>query len=273
MSLRGGPFTSDAVNRLIKRIGVRAGFDFQVHCHMLRHAWRNTPVVDFGIFAVAAGSVSSGNSRHSNSYACKRGEWYGGRHLHRTGVSAVGQFGLARNRCRTPFHPQRHRTAPLGQPVLLSATVCALGPPSLRPKFFRHVEAVRNWTVSWQTHEQISSDHRDGNAALFYMRAKQRWRRYNRARAAFISARPRRDRPNKRKPLVIFIFVRAFVGLLHDIAPSAQGFSDAGKPRFFGGRKTVHVVTDFVEHIDDAVDPLERLRDFYRRRHFFKLPF
>jgi hypothetical protein len=69
-----------------------------------------------------------------------------------------------------------------------------------------------------------------------------------------------------------FIFFRAFVGLLHDIAPSAQVFSDAGKPRFFGGRKTAHVVADFVEHIDDAVDPLERLRDFYRRRHFFKLP-
>src|SRR5262249_50626249 len=70
--------------------------------------------------------------------------------------------------CRTPFHPQRHRTAPSGQPVLSSPTVCALGPPSLCPKFFRHVEAVRNWTVSWQTHEQIPSDHRDGNAALFY---------------------------------------------------------------------------------------------------------
>jgi integrase len=35
---RGGPFTTDAVNRLIKRIGVRAGFAFPVHCHMLRHA-------------------------------------------------------------------------------------------------------------------------------------------------------------------------------------------------------------------------------------------
>ena len=34
---RGGPFTPDAVNRLIKRIGERAGFDFQVHAHMLRH--------------------------------------------------------------------------------------------------------------------------------------------------------------------------------------------------------------------------------------------
>jgi integrase len=35
---RAGPFTPDAVNRLIKRIGERAGFDFTVHCHMLRHA-------------------------------------------------------------------------------------------------------------------------------------------------------------------------------------------------------------------------------------------
>jgi integrase len=35
---RQGPFTPDAVNRLIKRIGERAGFPFQVHCHMLRHA-------------------------------------------------------------------------------------------------------------------------------------------------------------------------------------------------------------------------------------------
>jgi integrase len=35
---RGGPFTPDAVNRMIKRIGQRAGFPFQVHAHMLRHA-------------------------------------------------------------------------------------------------------------------------------------------------------------------------------------------------------------------------------------------
>ena len=34
---RGGPFTSDAVNRLIKRIGERADFAFPLHCHMLRH--------------------------------------------------------------------------------------------------------------------------------------------------------------------------------------------------------------------------------------------
>src|ERR1700720_2843677 len=35
---RGGPFTSDAVNRLIKRIGERAGLPFPIHVHMLRHA-------------------------------------------------------------------------------------------------------------------------------------------------------------------------------------------------------------------------------------------
>jgi len=35
---RGSPFTTDAVNRLIKRIGERAGFPFKVHIHMLRHA-------------------------------------------------------------------------------------------------------------------------------------------------------------------------------------------------------------------------------------------
>lgn len=35
---RGGPFTADAVNRLIKRIGARAGFAFSVHAHMLRHS-------------------------------------------------------------------------------------------------------------------------------------------------------------------------------------------------------------------------------------------
>jgi len=35
---RGGPFTADAVNRLVKSIGARAGLAFPVHCHMLRHA-------------------------------------------------------------------------------------------------------------------------------------------------------------------------------------------------------------------------------------------
>jgi len=37
---RGDPFTPDAVNRLIKRLGERAGFAFPVHAHMLRHACR-----------------------------------------------------------------------------------------------------------------------------------------------------------------------------------------------------------------------------------------
>ncbi len=36
---RGGPFTPDAVNRLVKGIGSRvAGLGFPVHAHMLRHA-------------------------------------------------------------------------------------------------------------------------------------------------------------------------------------------------------------------------------------------
>jgi integrase len=35
---RGGPFTSAAVNWLIKRIGGRAQMPFPVHAHMLRHA-------------------------------------------------------------------------------------------------------------------------------------------------------------------------------------------------------------------------------------------
>jgi hypothetical protein len=44
-------------------------------------------------------------------------------------------------------------------------------------------------------------------------------------------------------------FLPNFVGFVHDIAPSAQRFGDAGRPRFFGGRKPVHMVTDFVAHI------------------------
>jgi integrase len=35
---RGGPFTPDSINKLVKRIGERAGFAFPVHAHMLRHA-------------------------------------------------------------------------------------------------------------------------------------------------------------------------------------------------------------------------------------------
>lgn len=35
---RGTPFTTDPVNRLVKRIGERASLPFKVHVHMLRHA-------------------------------------------------------------------------------------------------------------------------------------------------------------------------------------------------------------------------------------------
>jgi integrase len=35
---RGGPFTADAINRLVKTIGARAKLSFGVHAHMLRHA-------------------------------------------------------------------------------------------------------------------------------------------------------------------------------------------------------------------------------------------
>ena len=38
MSERGGPFTTDSFNWLVKRAGQKAGFPFQVHAHMLRHA-------------------------------------------------------------------------------------------------------------------------------------------------------------------------------------------------------------------------------------------
>jgi type 1 fimbriae regulatory protein FimB/type 1 fimbriae regulatory protein FimE len=34
---RGGPFTTDAINRQIKSIGARAELAFPVHAHMLRH--------------------------------------------------------------------------------------------------------------------------------------------------------------------------------------------------------------------------------------------
>jgi integrase len=37
-SERGGPFVTDAINLLVKRIGARAGLAFPVHVHMLRHA-------------------------------------------------------------------------------------------------------------------------------------------------------------------------------------------------------------------------------------------
>lgn len=38
MSERGGPFTTDSFNWIVKRAGQKADFPFQVHSHMLRHA-------------------------------------------------------------------------------------------------------------------------------------------------------------------------------------------------------------------------------------------
>src|SRR5215471_5386833 len=35
---RGTPFTTDAINRLVKTIGKRAGLQLPVHFHMLRHS-------------------------------------------------------------------------------------------------------------------------------------------------------------------------------------------------------------------------------------------
>jgi type 1 fimbriae regulatory protein FimB/type 1 fimbriae regulatory protein FimE len=35
----GSPFTTDALNRQVKRIGEKAKPGFPVHVHMLRHAW------------------------------------------------------------------------------------------------------------------------------------------------------------------------------------------------------------------------------------------
>jgi integrase len=38
VSERGGPFTTDSLNWVVKRAGQKAGLPFQVHAHMLRHA-------------------------------------------------------------------------------------------------------------------------------------------------------------------------------------------------------------------------------------------
>jgi type 1 fimbriae regulatory protein FimB/type 1 fimbriae regulatory protein FimE len=38
MSERGGPFTTDSFNWLVKRAGRKAKLSFQVHAHMLRHS-------------------------------------------------------------------------------------------------------------------------------------------------------------------------------------------------------------------------------------------
>jgi integrase len=38
VSERGGPFTTDSFNWMVKRTGQKVGLPFQVHAHMLRHA-------------------------------------------------------------------------------------------------------------------------------------------------------------------------------------------------------------------------------------------
>ena len=38
LSERGAPFTVGGFRRMVTRLGVKAGFTFQVHPHMLRHA-------------------------------------------------------------------------------------------------------------------------------------------------------------------------------------------------------------------------------------------
>ena len=38
VSERGGPFTTDSFNWMVKRVAQRTGFPFQVHAHMLRHS-------------------------------------------------------------------------------------------------------------------------------------------------------------------------------------------------------------------------------------------
>jgi hypothetical protein len=61
---RDGPFTADAVNRLIKRIGARAGFAFPVHAHMLRHGcgsrWPTRAMIR-ALFRIGSGIGRSSN--------------------------------------------------------------------------------------------------------------------------------------------------------------------------------------------------------------------
>jgi integrase len=73
---RGGPFTPDAVNRQLKRIGERAGFDFPLHAHMLRHGC--------GYALANAGARHQGHSRLA--WASLNPAY---RTLYRTGTDAV----------------------------------------------------------------------------------------------------------------------------------------------------------------------------------------
>ena len=46
VSERGGPFTTDSFNWMVKRAGQKADLPFQVHAHMLRHAAGYKPAGD-----------------------------------------------------------------------------------------------------------------------------------------------------------------------------------------------------------------------------------
>ena len=68
---RGGPFTPDAVNRLIKRIGERAGFDFPVHatcCAMAAATPWRTPDTTPGLFKI-------GSAIERSSTLCATPNW------------------------------------------------------------------------------------------------------------------------------------------------------------------------------------------------------
>jgi type 1 fimbriae regulatory protein FimB/type 1 fimbriae regulatory protein FimE len=67
---RGGPFTADAVNRLVKTIGERAKLPFGVHAHMLRHACgyaRPTQVMTHGSSKTGSATVRSNIPRATRS--------------------------------------------------------------------------------------------------------------------------------------------------------------------------------------------------------------
>ena len=70
---RGGPFTTDAVNRLIKRIGARAKLPFPVHAHMLRHACGYALPTQVTIHGRSrTGSATATSSTPSDIPSCRR---------------------------------------------------------------------------------------------------------------------------------------------------------------------------------------------------------
>jgi hypothetical protein len=68
---RGGPFAPDAVNRLVKRIGERAGLPFPVHVHMLRQPaatrWR-MPAMTRAVCKIGSATARSSIRSGTPSY-------------------------------------------------------------------------------------------------------------------------------------------------------------------------------------------------------------